>query len=76
MKRALLALADCIIVPLALWLSFSLRLGEFFLPRGVTFNEDCPDLRNTRVVDIIDELEKYDIQADVYDPWVNVEEAK
>jgi UDP-N-acetyl-D-galactosamine dehydrogenase len=39
---------------------------------GLTFKENCPDTRNTRVVDIIDELEDYNINVDVYDPWVDV----
>jgi UDP-N-acetyl-D-galactosamine dehydrogenase len=43
---------------------------------GLAFKENCPDLRNTRVVDIIAELEGYHAQIDVYDPWVDVEEAK
>ncbi|MFQ5470236.1 MAG: Vi polysaccharide biosynthesis UDP-N-acetylglucosamine C-6 dehydrogenase TviB [Gammaproteobacteria bacterium] len=43
---------------------------------GLTFKENCPDLRNTRVVDIVDELKKYNINIDVYDPWVNHEEAQ
>ena len=43
---------------------------------GLTFKEDCPDLRNTRVVDIIDEFEDYHCEIDVFDPWVSVEEAK
>jgi len=43
---------------------------------GLTFKENCPDLRNTRVVDIIDELNSYNAKVDVYDPWVDHEEAK
>ena len=43
---------------------------------GVTFKEDCPDLRNTKVVDIIDELNDYEINVDVYDPWVDPKEEK
>ncbi len=43
---------------------------------GLTFKENCPDLRNTRVVDIIDEFQDYHTQVDVYDPWVSVEEAE
>lgn len=43
---------------------------------GVTFKEDCPDLRNTKVVDIIKELKSYGCNVDVYDPWVNPDEAK
>jgi UDP-N-acetyl-D-galactosamine dehydrogenase len=43
---------------------------------GLTFKEDCPDLRNTRVVDIIDEFKGYNCLLDVYDPWVNPAEAE
>ncbi|MEB2785146.1 nucleotide sugar dehydrogenase [Algoriphagus persicinus] len=38
---------------------------------GFTFKEDCPDVRNTRVIDIYQELRTYDINVDVYDPWAN-----
>jgi len=38
---------------------------------GLTFKEDCPDLRNSRVIDIIEELQSYGANIDVYDPWVN-----
>jgi UDP-N-acetyl-D-galactosamine dehydrogenase len=50
--------------------------GARVLVMGLTFKENCPDLRNTRVVDIVSELAEYNIQVDVYDPWVTVEEAK
>ncbi|MCG7990919.1 MAG: Vi polysaccharide biosynthesis UDP-N-acetylglucosamine C-6 dehydrogenase TviB [Candidatus Thiodiazotropha lotti] len=43
---------------------------------GLTFKENCPDLRNTRVVDIVSEFEDYGASVDVYDPWVNPEEAE
>ena len=43
---------------------------------GVTFKEDCPDMRNTKVVDIIDELKDFGINIDVYDPWVDPDEKK
>jgi len=43
---------------------------------GLTFKENCPDLRNTRVVDIVRELADYGIASDVYDPWVNPLEAR
>ena len=46
------------------------------LMMGVTFKEDCPDMRNTKVVDVIDELKDYGVKVDVYDPWVDVEEEK
>ncbi len=46
------------------------------LVMGLTFKENCPDLRNTRVVDIVDELKEYGVNVDVYDPWVNKSEAQ
>lgn len=46
------------------------------LVMGLTFKENCPDLRNTRVVDIVAELNDYNCEVDVYDPWVSVEEAQ
>ena len=45
------------------------------LVMGLSFKENCPDLRNTKVVDIIDELAEYGISVEVYDPWVDAEEA-
>lgn len=42
---------------------------------GFTFKENCPDLRNTKVVDIVRELEQYNVEVDVFDPWINPEEA-
>jgi UDP-N-acetyl-D-galactosamine dehydrogenase len=49
--------------------------GAKVLVMGLTFKENCPDLRNTRVVDIVSELKDYNCDVDVYDPWVTVEEA-
>jgi UDP-N-acetyl-D-galactosamine dehydrogenase len=43
---------------------------------GFTFKENCPDVRNTRVIDIYNELLSFDIQVDVFDPWINQEEIK
>jgi UDP-N-acetyl-D-glucosamine/UDP-N-acetyl-D-galactosamine dehydrogenase len=43
---------------------------------GLTFKENCPDLRNTRVIEMINELITYNAQVDIYDPWVNKAEAK
>jgi UDP-N-acetyl-D-galactosamine dehydrogenase len=43
---------------------------------GVTFKENCPDMRNTKVLDVIEELKDFDINVDVYDPWVNHEAEK
>lgn len=50
--------------------------GANVLVMGLTFKENCPDVRNTKIVDIIAELAEYDTDVDVYDPWVNPEEAK
>ncbi|KGJ93069.1 Vi polysaccharide biosynthesis UDP-N-acetylglucosamine C-6 dehydrogenase TviB [Colwellia psychrerythraea] len=50
--------------------------GANVLVMGLTFKENCPDVRNTKVVDILSELAEFDINVDVYDPWVNPEEAK
>ena len=50
--------------------------GARVLIMGLTFKENCPDLRNTRVVDIVQELADYHVQADVYDPWANAAEAQ
>lgn len=49
--------------------------GSRVLVMGLSFKEDCPDLRNTRVTDIVDELRDYEINVDVYDPWVDADEA-
>ena len=46
------------------------------LVMGLTFKENCPDIRNTRIVDIVKELGEYNIHVDVYDPWVDVAEAQ
>ncbi len=43
---------------------------------GLTFKENCPDLRNTRVVDIVQALHGYNADVDVYDPWVDADEAE
>ncbi len=50
--------------------------GAKVLVMGLTFKENCPDLRNTRVVDIVAELKAYNCEVDVYDPWVTAEEAQ
>ncbi|HEU0229884.1 MAG TPA: Vi polysaccharide biosynthesis UDP-N-acetylglucosamine C-6 dehydrogenase TviB [Burkholderiaceae bacterium] len=46
------------------------------LVMGLTFKENCPDLRNTRVVDIVRELGEYNVRVDVYDPWIDADEAE
>ena len=42
---------------------------------GLAFKENCPDIRNTKVVDLIGELRTYGVDIDVYDPWVDATEA-
>lgn len=43
---------------------------------GLSFKENCPDIRNTRIIDIVNELKEYHVNVDVYDPWVDRTEAK
>ena len=50
--------------------------GACVLVMGLAFKENCPDLRNTKVVDIISELQDYGVQVDCYDPWINAAEAE
>ena len=50
--------------------------GSNILILGITFKEDCPDMRNTKVVDIIEELKDFGANVDVYDPWVDHAEAE
>jgi UDP-N-acetyl-D-galactosamine dehydrogenase len=49
--------------------------GARVLVMGLAFKENCPDLRNTRIVDIVRELREYHVDVDVYDPWVDPDEA-
>ena len=50
--------------------------GARILVMGLAFKENCPDVRNTRVVDIVSDLVSYNARVDVYDPCVNPEEAR
>jgi UDP-N-acetyl-D-galactosamine dehydrogenase len=50
--------------------------GAKVLVMGLTFKENCPDIRNTRVVDMVAELQDYNCVVDVYDPWVSTQEAQ
>lgn len=50
--------------------------GARVLLLGLSFKENCPDLRNTRIVDIVHELAEYDVNVDVFDPWVDPAEAQ
>jgi len=51
-------------------------LGSRVLVLGLAFKEDCPDIRNTKVVHIVKELQSYGAVVDVHDPWVDADEAK
>ena len=50
--------------------------GSRVLVLGLTFKENCPDVRNTKVVDVVRELERYGANVDVVDPWANAAEAQ
>lgn len=50
--------------------------GARVLVLGLTFKENCPDLRNTRVVDVVRELQDYGIQVDTHDPWTDADEVR
>ena len=50
--------------------------GAKVLVLGITFKENCPDIRNSRVIDVIQELQEFGAEVDVYDPWADPEEVK
>jgi len=50
--------------------------GARVLMLGVTFKENCPDIRNSKVIDVVRELEKYGAEVDIYDPWADGEECR
>lgn len=50
--------------------------GARILVLGLAFKENCPDIRNTRVVDVVSELKEYGAQVDIHDPWVDAAEAQ
>ncbi len=50
--------------------------GSKVLVLGITFKENCPDIRNSRVIDVINELKEFGCSVDVYDPWADPEEVK
>jgi UDP-N-acetyl-D-galactosamine dehydrogenase len=51
-------------------------LGSRILVLGLTFKENCPDLRNTKIVDLVTSLKEYNAHVDVYDPWIDLREAQ
>lgn len=50
--------------------------GSNVLMLGITFKENCPDIRNTRAIDVYEELKSYNVNVDVYDPWADSKEVK
>ena len=50
--------------------------GAKVLVLGLSFKENCPDIRNTKIIDIVHELKEYHMDVDVYDPWVDAAEAE
>lgn len=50
--------------------------GAKVLVLGLSFKENCPDIRNTKIIDIIQELTEYNIDVDIYDPWIDAAEAQ
>ena len=51
-------------------------LGSNVLMLGITFKENCPDIRNTRAIDVYEELQSYNVNVDVFDPWADSSEVK
>lgn len=51
-------------------------IGSNILMLGITFKENCPDIRNTRAIDIYNELKSYDTNVDVFDPWADADEVE
>ncbi|EXB32973.1 MULTISPECIES: Vi polysaccharide biosynthesis UDP-N-acetylglucosamine C-6 dehydrogenase TviB [Acinetobacter] len=51
-------------------------VGSKILVMGLSFKENCPDIRNTKIVDMVKTLKEYDLDLDIYDPWVDIEKAK
>jgi UDP-N-acetyl-D-galactosamine dehydrogenase len=62
-------------VKLMLQRGLSVRGGKVLI-LGLTFKENCPDLRNTKVVDVVRHLRSFSVEVDVYDPWISREDAK
>jgi UDP-N-acetyl-D-galactosamine dehydrogenase len=51
-------------------------LGGNVLVLGLAFKENCPDVRNTKVIDIVKALASYNVSVDIYDPWIDLHEAR
>lgn len=51
-------------------------VGSKILVMGLSFKENCPDIRNTKIIDMVDALKQYDLDIDIYDPWVSADEVE
>ena len=51
-------------------------VGSKILVMGLSFKENCPDIRNSKIIDMVNALKDYDLDLDIYDPWVDPEEVK
>lgn len=51
-------------------------VGGNILVMGLSFKENCPDIRNTKIIDLIESIKDYDLNLDIYDPWVDAEEVE
>lgn len=51
-------------------------VGSKILVMGLSFKENCPDIRNTKIVDMVNSLKEYDLDIEIYDPWVDHKEAQ
>lgn len=63
------------VVKLMLQKSIKVKSAHILI-MGITFKEDCPDVRNTKVIDVIKEIESYGTRITIYDPWANPDEVK
>ena len=63
------------IIKLMIGRSLPIKVGRVLI-LGLSFKENCPDLRNTRVIDLIRELHEFGLEVDVHDPWVLAEDAR
>lgn len=63
------------VIKLMIKRNFNIRQSKVLM-LGVTFKEDCPDIRNSKAIDVYNELLEFGTRVDVYDPWANAEEVK
>ena len=51
-------------------------VGSKILVMGLSFKENCPDIRNTKIIDMVQALKEYELDLDIYDPWVDPKEVE